>query len=293
MISKSLAIRVTKVLSNLIDSRQTAHVNERFIGESGRLTDDAIKVCDIQKIGGYLLTVDFEKAFDSLNHEFLIAVLKFYGFGEDFIDRIKILLRHQESCAINGGHTTTYFHLEREAKQGDPISVYLFVLALELFFILIKSNKNIHGTNIFNHDFLYTAYADDTTFFLKDFNSVKNVLEMLNQFYMVSGLRPNFSKCQIAGIGSLKHAKVALCGLKILDLTKESIKILGVYISYNTKLQNNINFCMTVKNICNVIKSWRMRHLSLEGNITIFKSLALSKIVYLTLLTIVPKQRTE
>ena len=175
MISKSLATRVTKVLSNLIDSRQTAYVNERFIGESGRLIDDAIKVCDIQKISGYLLAVDFEKTFDSLNHKFLIAVLKLYSFGEDFIDRIKILSRHQEFCAINGGHTTTYFHLEREAKQGDPISVYLFVLALELYFILIKSNKNIHGINIFNHDFLYTAHADDTTFFLKDLDSVKNV----------------------------------------------------------------------------------------------------------------------
>ena len=39
--------------------------------------------------------------------------------------------------------------------------------------------------------FLHTAYADDTTFFLKDLESVKNVLEMLNQFYMVSRLRPN------------------------------------------------------------------------------------------------------
>ena len=46
---------------------------------------------------------------------------------------------------------------------------------------------------------------------------------------------------------------------------------------------------MTVKNICNVIKLWHMRHLSLEGKITIFKSLAFSKIVYLALLTIVPK----
>ena len=76
MISKSLATRVRKVLSNLIDSKQTAYVNERFIGESGRLIDDVIKVCDIQKISGYLLTVDFKKAFDSLNHTFLIAVLK-------------------------------------------------------------------------------------------------------------------------------------------------------------------------------------------------------------------------
>ena len=50
---------------------------------------------------------------------------------------------------------------------------------------------------------------------------------------------------------------------------------------------------MTVKNICNVIKLWRMRHLSLEGKITIFKSLALSEIVYLALLTIVPKSIIE
>ena len=156
---------------------------------------------------------------------------------------------------------------------------YLFILALELFFILIKSKRNIHGINIFNHDFLYTAYADDTYFFLKDLDSVKKVLEMLNQFYMVLGLRLNFSKYEIAGIGSLKDAKVALCGQKSLDLTKESIKILGVHISYNKKLPDDINFCMAVKNICNVIKLWRLRHLSLEGNTTIFKSLALSKIL--------------
>ena len=120
--------------------------------------------------------------------------------------------------------------------------VFLFVLAL-LFFILIKSNKNIHGVNIFKHDFLYTAYADDTSFLLTDLDSVKNVLEMLNQFYIVWGLHPNFSKCEIAGISLLKDAKVAvLCGLKSLDLTKESNKILGVQISYNKKLQDGINF---------------------------------------------------
>ena len=85
MISKPLATRVKKVLSNLFDRRQAAYVNERFIVEIGRLIDDVIKVCSIQKISGYLLTVDFEKAFDSLNYKFLIAVLKKYGFGEDFV----------------------------------------------------------------------------------------------------------------------------------------------------------------------------------------------------------------
>ena len=61
-----------------------------------------------------------------------------FGFGEDFIDWIKLVLRDQESCVINGGHFTIYFLLERGAWQGDPILAYLFVLALELFFYFNK-----------------------------------------------------------------------------------------------------------------------------------------------------------
>ena len=65
--------------------------------------------------------------------------------------------------------------------------------------------------------------------------------------------------------------------------------MLGVHVSYNKKLQDDTNFSIAVKNICNVIKLWRMRHLSLQGKISMFKSHAISKIVHLALLTIVPK----
>ena len=119
-ISKALAIKLKKVLPAFISPGQTAYVNGRFIGESGRLIPDIIEVCDIEKLSGYLMTLDF-KAFDSMNHAFLIAVLKKYGFGVGFIDWIKILLNNQESCVINGGHSTKYFKVERGASQGDPI----------------------------------------------------------------------------------------------------------------------------------------------------------------------------
>ena len=165
----------------------------------------------------------------------------------------------------------------------------MFVLALEIFFILIKTSNNIQGIEIFNHEFLYIGYANDTNFFVKDLNSVKAILSSIDQFYTFSGLHPNQSKCEIAGIGVLKDANEALCGLKSVNLKKESITILGEHLSYNKKLQNELSFCITIKNIYNVIKLWRTRHLSLERKITIFKSLAISKIVHLALLTIVLK----
>ena len=80
---------------------------------------------------------------------------------------VQIITNKQEPCVINGGNETRYFSLEKGARQGDPISAYLFIMALEALFILVKNNSCIEGLKIFDHIFLYSAYADDTTFLLK------------------------------------------------------------------------------------------------------------------------------
>ena len=54
----------------------------------------------------------------------------------------------QESCVINGGNATQYFNLEKGARQGDPISSYLFIMALEVLFIFIKNNSRIEGLKL-------------------------------------------------------------------------------------------------------------------------------------------------
>ena len=76
------------------------------------------------------MTVDIEKVFDSLSHSFLLACLKKFGFGHDFIRWVKILFESQESCIINAGTTTSYSNLEKGACQGDPVSAYHFILCL-------------------------------------------------------------------------------------------------------------------------------------------------------------------
>ena len=184
---------------------------------------------------GFIVTIDIEKAFDSVNHHFLIAILEKIGFGAEFIEWIKVLLNNQNRV-INGGKISNYFKLERGTRQDDPISAYLFIIVLDVVFGIIKETSNIRGFGIFQKKFIYTAYADDTTFFLKNTESVTNLLEIFKHFSQFSGLKPNKSKCEIAAIGVLKHVKVALCGMRCVNLYEDTIKILGIHYSYDKQL---------------------------------------------------------
>ena len=133
---------------------------------------------------------------------------------------------------------------------------------------------------MFKHEFLYTAYADDTTFSLKDRNSIIELMNELNIFSNISGLKPNKTKCEIAAIGVLNGVQVALCGMKCANLNNETVKILGVHFSYNKNIEQDKNFSEHILKIESILKLWRMRQLTLEGRITVFKSLAISKIVH-------------
>ena len=293
IISKVVASRVKKVLPNLISLQQTAYVENRFIGESCRMIADIIEITDVINKEGFLVTMDIEKAFDSLDHTFVISVLKKFGFGNNFVSWIEILISKQESCIINGGNTTQYFLLERGVCQGDPISAYIFIFALEVLSFVLRNNRDIKSLNIFDHLFLYTAYADDTMFFLENKESIEELVKTFTLFSFFSGLKPNISKCEVCGLGPLKGVEMAVSGMQSVDLTRDALKILGVYFSYNINLMNQKNYCQAITNIHGILKIWRMRNLSIEGKIVVFKTLAISKLVYLAHLTVIPDHITD
>ena len=139
-----------------------------------------------------------------------------------------ILLQNQEPCIVNGGTTTNYFKFEKGTREGDPISAYLFILVLEIVFLFTKESKKIKGFNIFDKTFLYTAYADDTTFFLKYKKSIKELMNIFDTFSRFSGLKPSETTREIASIGALKGVQVALCGMRCIDLVSNIVKILGI-----------------------------------------------------------------
>ena len=95
-------------------------------------------------------------------------------------------------------------------------------------------------------------------------------MNVFDTFSVYSGLKSSKSKCEIAGIDVLKEVSVELCGMECIDLTKNSVKILGIHFSYNRKIENEENFVKFVKKIENVLKVWRTRNLTVQGKITIF-----------------------
>ena len=84
LISKVLASRLKSVTSSIVNENQVVYFKNRFISESGRLISDILEITNSLDIEGILMTVDIEKAFDSVNHPFLMCVLKKCGFDNDF-----------------------------------------------------------------------------------------------------------------------------------------------------------------------------------------------------------------
>ena len=106
--------------------------------------------------------------------------------------------------------------------------------------------------------------------------------------FLFSGLKINNAKCDIAGIGFKKEVKMALSGMDCIDLTEDVLKNLGIYFSYNKKLVQEKNFLNHIVKFQNVLKLWKLRNLTIEGRIFVFKSLAISKLIHLALVTEIP-----
>ena len=74
------------------------------------------------------LFLDFKKAFDSLEWNFIIKALETFGFGAPLIQWVKTFYKNIQSCVINNGYATPFFELQRGVRQGCPLSDLLLLL---------------------------------------------------------------------------------------------------------------------------------------------------------------------
>ena len=122
--SKALSFCLKKVISNLTNYDQTAYIKGRYIGESIRLIDDILYHTEQENIDGVLFAADIEKAFDSVEHSYIFAVLKKFGFGDDLIQWIKTFLFDASSCVMNNNFSMGTLRL---IVDQDRVILYLLI----------------------------------------------------------------------------------------------------------------------------------------------------------------------
>ena len=131
---------------------------------------------------------------------------------------------------INNGLSSEYFYLTRGVRQGDPLSPYLFLLAVEILAIAVRDNVEIKGIAIEQQETKLLQYADGTTAVLSNIESAHRLFQLLDEFKKLSGLKINRSKTEGMWIGTLKDSEMKPLGIK---WPQDPIKALGVFFSYD------------------------------------------------------------
>ena len=275
--SKIIARRLEKVLALLINPDQTGFIKGRYIGQNIRLINDILEQTKLQNIPGILLQLDFRKAFDTIEWEFIQRTIALFNFGESIQRWISIFYTNTESAVLNNGFCTNYFSLSRGVRQGCPLSPYLFVLAVELLACKIRQDKEIQGIKVLGKELKLSQFADDTTLLNSNCNSVKQAIAVLDNFGDISGLKLNPSKTKALWLGSWRHRKDKPFGFQWHE---KPIRVLGTFISYNEKENEKSNFTLKLQKLKTIFDVWNCRNLTLFGRCLITKSLGISQLVH-------------
>ena len=183
-------------------------MKDRFIGQNVRLLNDLMEYTDVKKISGIFLFIDFEKAFDSIEWNFIKRSLELFNLGPFLTRWFSILYNNSEAAVMNAGYMTDYFTVSRGVRQGCPLSPFLFILSVELLALKIRQEPNCKGIRLPNlQEAKISQFADDTTLISKDTNSLKFSLQIIGSFGSISGLRLNKKKTKAMWTGSSKHKK--------------------------------------------------------------------------------------
>ncbi len=284
--AKSLATRLQSVISSVVHTDQTAYIKGRGVTDNIRLIDDVLWYTREHNLDGILLALDFAKAFDSLDREYILKAFELFNFGDDFLRWLKVFGSDTTSSILYNGWLTEFFKVERGIRQGCPLSALLFIVALELLSCKIRNQENIKGINVKNgtesRNVLITQFADDMTLFRDGLNSFNNSVHIIELFGNICGLRLNRTKSEAMWIGQSRNSTHAIGNVKLLIGPKSLIRILGVHFSSHHEASLiKINWSSKIDRMKKIVLSWRQRKLTLLGKICLIKSLIASQVLYL------------
>jgi exonuclease III len=274
IITKILCERIKNINTFIFSEVQTCSIENRKIHHTIHLTRDIITDANIKNKPLNIVAIDQRKAFDKISHNYIFKVLKKIGIGQRILSLIETLYNGSYTkIDINGNYSEDII-IRNGIKQGCPLSMWLYILAIEQLFLKIKANEKITGyrLNILDkQEIKCRAYADDVTMMVKDHNSI---LETFNEFEIwgeFSGAEINRDKTKILKI----NCEVTQ---ELDKLVVDEMEILGIIFDKNGISKK----CMkiSIENLSKSIMMWTNIKLDLFQKVTAIKTFMLSKIWY-------------
>ena len=285
IISKVLTNRLKKVMSSIINIDQTCAIPGRSIFDNCHLLRNIIDYAGQKKIETLIVSLDLEKAFDKVSHQYLFTVLEKFGFGPDFSKWIRLLYTDAYTSLIINGHISDSFSYERGVRQGCCLSPLLYVLTIEPLAERIRRDNDIKGITlpVTGEVAKISQYADDLTAILTSRSSVNKLLVLLDIFHYASGSHINKNKSKALSLGFWRNRPPDdIGGIPIVD----HLKVIGVYI-YNSGCVS-YDWLKLTNSIQKLVTFWKSRKLSFFEKSLLINSVALAKIWYIASSILIP-----
>ncbi|CAL5404679.1 unnamed protein product [Camellia sinensis] len=238
IITKVLANHLKSILAGIISPNQSTFVPGRLIQDNLLVAHEAFHFLKLQKTGqcsNMAVKLDFNKAYDRVEWDFLESVLRKMGFHERWIRWVMECVSTVTFSVFVNGAQRTCFKPTRGLRQGDPLSPYLFILVIEVLSKLLHKSLRDHqfaGIKVRRScpTLSHLLFADDALLFLKaDLGQCRNVLQVLEMYCKASGQSINFDKSGIQFSSSVRPlVEHQICELMQMKLVKAGAKYLGL-----------------------------------------------------------------
>ena len=142
-----------------------------------------------------IISIDAEKAFDKIQHPFMIKSLQKMGIEGTHLNIIKAIYDKPTANIILNGERLKAFPLRSEARQGCPLSTLLFNIVLEVLATAIKEAKEIKGIHIRKEEVMLFLFSGDMILYIENpKDSIRKSLELIREFSEVAGFKINTQK---------------------------------------------------------------------------------------------------
>ena len=176
-----------------------------------------------------IISIDAEKAFDKIQHPFLIKTLQKVGIEGTFLNIIKTIYEKPTANIVLNAVKLKTFPLRSGTRQSCPLSQRLFKTVLEVLATAIKDKKEIRGIQIGKEELTLSLSADDMILYIENpKDATRKLLELINELGKVAGYKINAQKSlAFLYTNDEKSERVIKKTLSFTTATKR-IKYLGI-----------------------------------------------------------------